>query len=74
MTTKKIRSRTNLLGHSLSVDVSGATLSHVVHKIAIPAHEKIILLTMSTIMKTPLKQLPNKKNGKMGKLAPTNRP
>ena len=66
--------RISLLWHHQSVDVSGAALSHVVQKIAIPAPEKAILRTMPKTMKTLLSQPPNKTSGKMGELALMNRP
>ena len=71
--TKKTQLRINLLGHSPDADVSSAALSHVVQKIAIPAPEKTILRTMPKIMKTLLRQPPNKMNGKTGMLALVNR-
>ena len=74
MMTKKIQSRINLLRYSQNADVCGAAPSHAVGKTAIPARETTTLRTVPKIMKTPLKQLPNKKNEKMGKLAPMNRP
>ena len=72
--TKKIQLRINLLRHSQSADVSGAALNHAVEKTAILAQEKIILWTMPKTMKTLLRQLPNMRNRKTGKLALMNRP
>ena len=68
--------------YSQSADVSGAALNHVVEKTAIPAqekiatlaHEKITLRKVPKTTKTPLTQLPNRMNGKMGKLSLMNRP
>ena len=64
--TKKIQSRINLLRYSQSADVSGTALNQAVEMIAIPAQEKIILWMMPKTMKTPLSQLRNRTNGKMG--------
>ena len=64
----------NLLRESPVADVSGAALSHVVQKTTTPAPEKTILRTMSKTMKTLLRQLPNMRNRKTGKLALMNRP
>ena len=72
--TRKIQLRINLLRYNQSAGVSGAALSHVAAKIATPAHEKITLRMVQKTMKTPLRQLPNKMNGKTGKLALMNRP
>ena len=70
--TRKIQLRINLLRYNQNTDVSGAALSHDVEKTAIPGQEKTILQTMPKTMKTPLSQLPNRINGKMGKSAPMN--
>ena len=72
--TRKIQLRINLPKYNPSAGVSGAALSHAAVKTATPAQEKIILQKVPKTMKTPLKQLPNMKNGKMGKLALMNRP
>ena len=71
---RRIQSRISLLRYSQSADVSDAVLNHTVEKTAIPAQEKIILRTMPKTTNTPLNQLPNRMNGKMGKLALMNRP
>ena len=72
--TRKIQLRMNLLRYNQSTGISGTALNHVVAKTATPAHQKITLWTMPKTMKTPLRQLPNKMNGKTGKLALMNRP
>ena len=72
--TRKIRLRINLPRYIQSISVSGAALSHAAAKIATSAQEKITLWTMPKTMKTPLRQLPNKMNGKTGKLALMNKP
>ena len=59
---------------SPSASVSDAALSHAAAKTATPAQEKITLRTVPKTMKTPLRQLPNRTNGKTGKLALMNRP
>ena len=69
--TKKIQLRINLLRHSLSTDALNAALSHIA---ATLASEKIVLRTMPKTMKTLLEQDPNRRNKKMGKPAPMNRP
>ena len=72
--TRKIRLRINLPRHNQSASVSGATLSQAVAKTGTPAQEKTTLWTVLKTMKTPLSQLPNRMNGKMGESALTNRP
>ena len=72
--TRKIQLRINLLKYSPSVGVSGATLSHAAVKTTTLAQEKITLQKVPKTTKTPLKQLMNKMNGKMGRLALVNRP
>ena len=57
-----------------SAGVSGAAVSHAAVKTTTPAQEKIILQKVPKTTKTPLKQLMNKMNGKMGRLALVNRP
>ena len=71
---KRIRSRISLLRYSQSTDVSGAALNHAMEKTVIPALKKIILRMMPKTTKTPLIQLMNKMDGKMGRLALVNRP
>ena len=72
--TRKIQLRINLLRYNQSAGVSSAALSHAAVKIATPAQEKITLWMVPKTTKTPLRRLPNKMNGKMGKLALMNRP
>ena len=72
--TKKIQLRINLLRYSQNAAISDAALSHAVQKTAIPAQEKITLRTVPKTMKTPLRQLLNRTNGKTGKLALMKRP
>ena len=72
--TRKIQLRINLLIYNKSADVSGAALNHAAAKTAKPAQEKITLRTVPKTMKTPLRQLLNKMNGKTSKLALMNRP
>ena len=67
--TRKIQLRINLLRYNQNTDVSGAALNHATAKAATPAHEKITLRTVPKTMKTMLRQLPNKMNGKMGESA-----
>ena len=71
---RKIQQRRSLLKHNQSAGVSGAALNPATARMEIPALGIITPQRVPKIMKTPLKQLPNKKNGKMGKLAPMNRP
>ena len=71
---KRIQSWISLLRYSQSADVSGAALDHAMEKTAIPAHERLILRMMLTTTKTPLSQLPNRMNGRMGESALMNRP
>ena len=72
--TKKIQLRINLLRYNRNTGDSGAALSHASVKIATPTQEKITLRKVSKTTKTPLTQLPNRMNGKMGRLALVNRP
>ena len=66
--------RIKLLRHSPYADVSGAALSHAAAKASALAQDKITLRKMLKTTKTLLKQLMNKMNEKMGRLAPVNRP
>ena len=72
--TRKIQLRINLLRYNQNTDVSGAALNHAVAKTTTPAQEKITLQTVPKTMKTPLRQLLNNMNGKMGESALMNRP
>ena len=74
VTMKRIQLRISLLRYSQNADIGGAALNHAVEKTAIPAQEKIILRTMPRTTKTPLSQLPNRMNGRMGESALMNRP
>ena len=71
--TRKIQLRINLPKYNPSAGVSGAALSHAAVKTATPAHENITLQKVPKTTKTLLKQLMNKMNGKMGRLALVNR-
>ena len=72
--TRKIQPTINLPKYNPSAGVSGAALSHAAVKIATPTQEKITLRKVPKTTKTPLQQLMNKMNGKMGSLALVNRP
>ena len=72
--TKRIQLRISLLRSSQSANVNGAALDHAMEKTAIPAQEKIIPRTMPKTTKTPLSQLPNRMNGRMGESALMNMP
>ena len=71
--TRKIQLRINLPKYNPSASVSGAALSLAALKTATPAQEKITLQKVPKTTKTPLKQLINKMNGKMGRLALVNK-
>ena len=71
--TRKIHLRINLLRYNQNTDVSGAALNHAVAKTTTLAQDKITLRKVPKTTKTPLMQLPNRMNGKMGKLALVNR-
>ena len=65
--------RINLPRYNQRAGISGAALSHAAAKTATPAQEKTTLRTVPKTMKTPLRQLPNRTNGKTDKLALMNR-
>ena len=73
-TMRMIHSRISLLRYSQSADISSTALNHAVEKTTIPAHDKIILQMAPKTTKTPLSQLPNRMNGRMGESALMNRP
>ena len=68
--TRKIQSRINLLVHSTNTGAPGATLSHVTQEKTILAPEVILLRTTKTL----LRQDPNRKTRKAGRIALMNRP
>ena len=67
--TKRIQSRISLLVHSPNTGTPGATLSHVTQEKTILAPEMITLRTSKTL----LRQDPNRRTTKAGKIAPMNR-
>ena len=69
-----MQARINLLRYNQSADVSSAALNQAAEKTAIPAQETITLRTVPKAEKTPTSKLPNRMIGKMGKVAPMNRP
>ena len=72
--TRKIQLRINLLRYNQSTGVSDAALNHATAKTATLAWETITLWTVPKTEKIPTNELSKRTIGKMGKLAPMNRP